>query len=91
MLLTLITFPSLKAANSLAFAVKLGEKKLGILAAAYGVGAMLAPLSATKFATLSHWSFHYFVSLAGAVINVILLASSLRFRHMDGESKSTLA
>ena len=68
------------------FSVRLkdSEKKLGVLAAAYGVGALLAPISATKFASIKHWSFHYFVSLSFAVANVILLSASLRFRHMDG-------
>ena len=72
------------------FAVKLkdGEKKLGILASAYGAGALLAPLSATKFASAKHWSFHYFVTLGLALVNVALLSASLRFRHLDGELTS---
>ncbi|KAF9448120.1 MFS general substrate transporter [Macrolepiota fuliginosa MF-IS2] len=40
-----------------------GETKMGLLHAAYGAGALIAPLISTQFAQLQCWSFHYLVSL----------------------------
>ncbi|KAI0032847.1 MFS general substrate transporter [Vararia minispora EC-137] len=56
---------------------------LGLLHAAYGLGAFCAPLSATHFATQTHWSYHYFISLSLAVMNVVFLAAVFRFRDQD--------
>ncbi|KAK0192520.1 MFS general substrate transporter [Armillaria mellea] len=43
------------------------ESKMGLLHAVYGAGALCAPLVATQFAYLPHWSFHYLVSLGLAL------------------------
>lgn len=59
--------------------------KLGIVLAAYGIGALLSPLSATAFSTTKHWSFHYFVSLGGTILNVFLLTYVFRFQDLDGD------
>ncbi|KAJ3563562.1 hypothetical protein NP233_g8859 [Leucocoprinus birnbaumii] len=49
------------------------EAKMGVLHAAYGAGAFVAPLVATQFAQLQRWSFHYIVSLGIALSNTIVL------------------
>ncbi|PPQ64173.1 hypothetical protein CVT24_008547 [Panaeolus cyanescens] len=59
------------------------ETKMGILHAAYGSGALFAPLSATQFAQMKHWSFHYLVSLTLSIINAIILAIVFRFAEQD--------
>ncbi|KAG8745383.1 hypothetical protein FRC10_008242 [Ceratobasidium sp. 414] len=57
--------------------------KMGLLHAAYGAGAFVAPLVATQFAQLSRWSFHYLTSLGLAIINVITLLVVFRLRSQD--------
>lgn len=42
-------------------------KKMSILHAVYGVGALVCPLVATQFATLEHWSYQYLTSLGLAI------------------------
>ncbi|KAJ6489886.1 major facilitator superfamily domain-containing protein [Mycena sanguinolenta] len=59
------------------------EKKMGILHAAYGAGALLAPLAATQFALLQRWSFHYLVSMGLALSNVALLILVFKLRSTD--------
>ncbi|PPQ86680.1 LOW QUALITY PROTEIN: hypothetical protein CVT25_006755 [Psilocybe cyanescens] len=59
------------------------ESKMGILHAAYGLGAFAAPLVATQFAHLPRWSFHFLVSLGLSVINTIVLVTVFRFRRQD--------
>ncbi|KAF9047600.1 MFS general substrate transporter [Panaeolus papilionaceus] len=59
------------------------ETKMGILHAAYGSGALFAPLSATQFAQMEHWSFHYLVSLTLSIINTSILAIVFRFAQQD--------
>ena len=46
-----------------------------------GVGALAAPLSATKFAQSTYWSFHFIVSLSFAVWNLVILAGVLDFKR----------
>ncbi|KAJ7601086.1 major facilitator superfamily domain-containing protein [Mycena floridula] len=58
-------------------------KKMSLFHATYGAGALLAPLSATRFAQTTRWSFHYLVSLAFALVSTVLLAIVLRFRSTD--------
>ncbi|KAH9939471.1 MFS general substrate transporter [Amylocystis lapponica] len=57
--------------------------KMGILHAVYGLGALSAPLVATQFAQLPHWSFHYLVSLGIALSNTLLLIGVIRFRTQE--------
>lgn len=59
------------------------EAKMGILHAAYGVGALAAPLVATQFAQLHRWSFHYIVSLGLATANTIVLGVIFRLKNQD--------
>jgi len=59
------------------------ETKMGILHAAYGAGALCAPLVATQFAQLPHWSYHYLVSLGIAISNTIILVVVFRFKTQD--------
>jgi hypothetical protein len=53
---------------------------MGVLHAAYGLGALVAPLVATQFAQARRWNFHYLTSLAIALSNVLLLAVVFRGR-----------
>ncbi|KAF9457972.1 major facilitator superfamily domain-containing protein [Collybia nuda] len=59
------------------------EKKMGILHAAYGAGAMLSPLAATQFSRMTRWSFHYLVSLSLALSNTALLIVVFRLKSGD--------
>ncbi|KAL5512758.1 hypothetical protein ACEPAG_3024 [Sanghuangporus baumii] len=76
---------SLQAASSLTFVVNLknSSNKMGLLLALYGVGALVSPLAATKFSTMPHWSYHYFVSFSGAVINFVAICLVFHFRRME--------
>jgi len=60
------------------------DYKQGYMQAAYGVGALTAPLSATYFAQLeTHWSRHYLVSLSLAVVNMVTLAGVFKLQPQD--------
>ncbi|KAF7360330.1 MFS domain-containing protein [Mycena venus] len=48
-----------------------------------GAGALSAPLLATQFAQMQHWSFHYLVSLGLALSNVLVLTLTFRGRTQD--------
>ncbi|KAH8110133.1 MFS general substrate transporter [Phellopilus nigrolimitatus] len=77
---------SLINSGALVFVVNLNENssaKMGVMQAAYGLGALVSPLSATKFASMPHWSFHFLASLGGAVINILLLVLVFRFQDMN--------
>ena len=49
-----------------------------------GAGALLSPLSATYFAQVSHWSYHYLVCFSIAFLNTILLVAVFRLKHQEG-------
>ncbi|CAE6448114.1 unnamed protein product [Rhizoctonia solani] len=55
---------------------------MGLLHASYGIGAFIAPLVATQFAQLSHWSFHYLCSLGVALLNASLLLLVFKLRRL---------
>ncbi|KAI0298683.1 major facilitator superfamily domain-containing protein [Multifurca ochricompacta] len=57
--------------------------KMGILHAAYGVGALASPLVATQFAQLHRWSFHYLTSLGVATLNTVFLVCVFKFKTQD--------
>ncbi|KAF8234579.1 MFS general substrate transporter [Tricholoma matsutake] len=59
------------------------ETKMGFLHAAYGAGALCAPIVATQFAQARRWSFHYLVSLGIAISNTIMLIAVFRFKTQD--------
>ncbi|KAI0701345.1 MFS general substrate transporter [Cytidiella melzeri] len=59
------------------------ETKMGILHAVYGVGALIAPLSATQFANMSRWSFQYLISLGIAFLNTVLLIAVFRGKRQE--------
>ncbi len=48
-----------------------------------GFGAFCAPLVATKFAELPHWNYHYFTSMAVALLNVCGLLLVFRLKTQD--------
>jgi fucose permease len=66
------------------------ETKMGILHAAYGAGALCAPLAATQFAQLPRWSFHYLLSFVLAISNTIFLFIAFRLKGQDGKSNRVL-
>ena len=51
-----------------------------------GVGALAAPLSATQFSQMTHWSFHYLVSLSFSIINLVVLVVVFQFKEQDGKT-----
>lgn len=59
------------------------ETKMGILHAAYGAGALTAPLVATQFAQIPRWSFYYLCSVGIAVSNTLFLWSVFRLKTQD--------
>jgi fucose permease len=59
------------------------NNKMGVLHAAYGLGAFCAPLVSTQFSQLEKWSFHFLVSLGIALSNIIVLAIVFRFKDQD--------
>jgi fucose permease len=64
------------------------ETKMGLLHASYGLGAFCAPLAATHFSHLKHWSYYYFISLGVATINTIIQITVFRFKNQDGMNVS---
>ncbi|KDQ09339.1 hypothetical protein BOTBODRAFT_37096 [Botryobasidium botryosum FD-172 SS1] len=60
-----------------------GEGKMSLLHAAYGCGAFIAPLVATQFSSMAHWSFHYLASLGLALINCIFLNVVFRLKSQE--------
>ncbi|KAF8155522.1 MFS general substrate transporter [Crassisporium funariophilum] len=59
------------------------EAKMGVLHAAYGLGAFAAPLVSTQFAQMPRWSFHFLVSLGLAISNTIVLIIVFKFKVQD--------
>ncbi|OCB87799.1 MFS general substrate transporter [Sanghuangporus baumii] len=58
--------------------------KMGIMHAIYGLGAMIAPFSATQFAEMTHrWSLHFVVSVVIAVVNTMTLVLVFRGKTQD--------
>ncbi|KAJ7058154.1 major facilitator superfamily domain-containing protein [Mycena amicta] len=62
--------------------------KMGVVQAAYGAGALVAPLVSTQFAQprfqpRNRWAFHYLVSLGMTVLNTLLLAAVFRGRKQN--------
>lgn len=51
-----------------------------------GVGAFAAPLAATHFSEVYHWTWHFIISLGIALTNTLVLALVFRGRTQDGES-----
>lgn len=56
------------------------------LSLAIGVGAFVAPLVATQFSHLRHWSFHYLISLGIALSNAAVLTAVFHLKTQDGIS-----
>ena len=50
-----------------------------------GAGALAAPLSATQFSQMTHWSLHYLVSLSFSIINMLVLVIVFQFKEQDGK------
>ncbi|EIM79256.1 MFS general substrate transporter [Stereum hirsutum FP-91666 SS1] len=59
------------------------ERKLGVMHALYGLGAFAAPLAATHFSQVYHWTFHFIISLGIAVTNTVVLALVFKGRTLD--------
>ncbi|KAI1788663.1 MFS general substrate transporter [Ganoderma leucocontextum] len=57
--------------------------KIGFLHASYGFGALISPLVATHFAVQKHWSFHFFISGALALLNSAFLWWSFRGKRQE--------
>ncbi|PIL23539.1 MFS general substrate transporter [Ganoderma sinense ZZ0214-1] len=57
--------------------------KIGFLHASYGLGALISPLVSTHFAVQKHWSFHFWISAALALLNCAILWWALRGRRQE--------
>jgi len=77
---------SLQDSQSNGFVASLKENsatKMGLLHAAYGLGAMISPLAATQFAQIPRWSFHFLCSCGIAILNTIFLVVVFRGKTQD--------
>ena len=75
--------------NTFAANVENAHYWLGLLHAAYGAGALVAPLVATSIAaTTPHWSYYYCVMLGVGALNVAFLAFTFRKALFKPASKS---
>ncbi|KAI0767878.1 MFS general substrate transporter [Irpex lacteus] len=59
------------------------ETKMGVMHAIYGVGALIAPISATQFSGMHRWSFQYLISLGIALIDMLLLFTVFRGKRQE--------
>ncbi|KZV98102.1 MFS general substrate transporter [Exidia glandulosa HHB12029] len=60
------------------------DRKMGVLHAVYGLGALISPLVATQFAQLPRrWSFHYIISCVIALSTAIANAFVFRFKRQE--------
>ncbi|KAK0477338.1 MFS general substrate transporter [Armillaria novae-zelandiae] len=62
------------------------QLKMMILQVGYafeGAGALTAPLVATQFAQMKHWSFFYLLSFGIAISNTTVLSSIFRFNTLE--------
>ncbi|KAJ3505312.1 hypothetical protein NLJ89_g7483 [Agrocybe chaxingu] len=59
------------------------ELKMGFVHAAYGCGALFAPLFATPLSQTKYWPCHYLISLGLSLINTVILALVFRFKDQD--------
>ncbi|KIP01300.1 hypothetical protein PHLGIDRAFT_367247 [Phlebiopsis gigantea 11061_1 CR5-6] len=59
------------------------QSKMGVLHAAYGAGALCAPLAATRFSTMPHWSYHFLIALGLAVLNTVSLVLAFRLKTQE--------
>ncbi|KIM30930.1 hypothetical protein M408DRAFT_21744 [Serendipita vermifera MAFF 305830] len=59
------------------------NEKMGVLHAVYGLGAFAAPLSATQFAQIPKWSFHFLMSLGIALLNTLLLFVTVKGHSLE--------
>ncbi|KAJ4485682.1 MFS general substrate transporter [Lentinula aciculospora] len=57
--------------------------KVALSQASYGAGAFVAPLVATQFSAMRHWSFHYLVSLGMVTINAFSTSAIFRLRSKE--------
>ncbi|KAG9029878.1 hypothetical protein FRB95_004754 [Tulasnella sp. JGI-2019a] len=60
-----------------------GTSAMGLLHGFYGIGAMAAPLAATQFAQLQHWSYFYFISLGLATFSFASSLYAFRLQRME--------
>ena len=75
-------------AQAMVFCVSLDKNspvKMSMLHASYGTGALVAPLVATQFAAMPRWSFHYLISMGGALLNTASLLFVFRLHDLDCE------
>ncbi|EEB91864.1 hypothetical protein MPER_09710, partial [Moniliophthora perniciosa FA553] len=76
-------FPDAGASAYVANIKDNAETKMGLLHAAYGAGALCAPLVATQFAQLERWSFHFLCTLGIGFIASNALSFTFRFKSQE--------
>ncbi|KAK7034020.1 hypothetical protein VNI00_012451 [Paramarasmius palmivorus] len=59
------------------------ETKMGLLHAAYGSGALCAPLVATQFAQLDQWSFYFLCTLGIGLLASVATSIAFRFKTQE--------
>lgn len=67
-------------------------KSLGVssrLTHCAGIGAMSAPLMATQFAQLRHWSYFYLISMGLAMCTFTLSLFVFRLKRMEGRNSQS--
>ena len=80
-------------ANAFAANVENAYRWLGVLHAAYGLGALIAPLVATTIAAATpYWNYYYCIMLGVSVFNAAFLATAFRkglFRPVSRTANQT--
>ncbi|KAK7677635.1 hypothetical protein QCA50_019326 [Cerrena zonata] len=70
-------------ANGFVGNLKNAQAKFGFLHGSYGLGAFIAPLVATNFATKERWYFHYLISAAIGISTTAVLLYVFRLKNQD--------
>lgn len=50
-----------------------------------GLGALLSPMVATRFAQMHRWSFHFFIAAGMAVFNAVILLRVTKLQNIDSK------
>lgn len=85
MLLAMKKAPKLKWVSCMPYTASLSHLNLYTCLSnpRQGTGALAAPLVATQFSTMSHWSFHYLCSLGIALATTVALILVFRFKTQE--------
>ncbi|KZS91217.1 MFS general substrate transporter [Sistotremastrum niveocremeum HHB9708] len=70
-------------ANMHVTAMQGGGSLIGFLHASFGIGALIVPLSTTRFAQMTHWSYHYLIAVGIAILDCGLIYTVFGSKRSD--------